>query len=1130
MSKSQFKHLDQRNQILLRPGQHITGVENVTKDVWLFENDILTEKTVEYNTGLLHIFYEVLSNAQDNYFRSLNGSTPLKKIEITIDKNTISVTNDGNHIPTVIHVWQEGEEKIPGEIYEATLIFGHLNSSGNYDDNKTARMGAGLHGVGVKLTNIFSTYFCVETQDPVHDLHFKQEFYNNMSRSDTPQIKKSKGKGYTKVTYKADFSRFNCQSYDSDFISIVKKLCIDSAMITGAKVIFNGEILPVKGLLEYAKHFYPETKTVEFSSKDSKVVIIENPNKVFKHIAFTNGVINPDGGIHVDEWCKAIFKPLLEKIKKKYVKGKKSNPLKLTQKQLQDHFMIFITCNLANPHFAGQTKARLNSPKPTIVITEAKINSMMKWDFLKDIEDMIDLQSMKDLKKLDAKKTSDVSAEGYTKANKAGKRGSEKCILFVTEGLSAKTIVMKARGIVENGNDYLGALALRGKLLNVQEKTNKVIAENKEIQNLAKVLGLRTGVDYSIPENFKTLRYGKLCTFCDADYDGIHIKGLIKNFLKTLYPSLLATDFLVTLKTPIVKATIGKETFEFYKLDDFKEWSKKNPKFKAKYYKGLGTTTDAEIPDLFLNPKWVKYIKDDKAFESIDLAFSKDKTSSEKRKKWLESYNDEENIVKDYPVEDDHEIVPISDFVNKELILFSIYDCQRSIPNVVDGFKISQRKAIWTALHGLNEKDDYKVSQFAADVAKKSQYHHGEVSMEGTIINLAQKFVGSNNLTILDDRGQFGDIYENGKNHASSRYIFTRLTSIARYIIRKEDDNILKYLEEEGQNIEPKFFVPVIPLILANGCETGIGTGYSTHVPNYNPLDLINWIRNWLEKEQGKDTIPPYDKLIPWYWGFEGKTEVNNKTVSHFGILNETDKNVYEVTELPVKLAVGGSDKCSGFVDKLETLKEKKFIHSYEQISKGYKPQFRIYSNKKLGLKELGLIKTESLNNLTAFGPKGGLFKYNKVEDMLREYCDVRFYYYNKRKKYLLKSLNVDLEEIKSKIRFIKEVLKDVNILKQPESELFEYFEQAEYYKKENSFKYLTDIPVRNFCVDKLESLKKKRDEIKEEINYVEATSPKDMWLKELKELEDAYLKYKSDVEKIRDSAVHAKRGKKSKK
>src|SRR3990172_3801488 len=215
-----YTHLSQRDQILKRPAQHIGSTKTAIKKVWVAEkqgksdalkgqSDALqgksdatriVEKELSYNAGLIHIFYEVLSNAQDNYFISKDTETPLKKIEITvsIETGTITVWNDGQWIPNRFHKWEHDEEKIDADDhYEAEIIFGYLNSSSNYDEKK-ARIGAGLHGVGVKLTNIFSSQFEVICFDPDTGLKFKQSYSDNMRTAGTPKISSLKQKrGYT---------------------------------------------------------------------------------------------------------------------------------------------------------------------------------------------------------------------------------------------------------------------------------------------------------------------------------------------------------------------------------------------------------------------------------------------------------------------------------------------------------------------------------------------------------------------------------------------------------------------------------------------------------------------------------------------------------------------------------------------------------------------------------------------------------------------------------------------------------------------------------------------------------------------------------------------------------------------
>lgn len=216
--------------------------------------------------------------------------------------------------------------------------------------------------------------------------------------------------------------------------------------------------------------------------------------------------------------------------------------------------------------------------------------------------------------------------------------------------------------------------------------------------------------------------------------------------------------------------------------------------------------------------------------ELIDMAFSKKR--AEDRKRWLQGYR--EGTFVDHSVRE----LTFSDFVNKELVQFSRYDNERSIPQLVDGWKVGQRKVLF-AVFKKNTKAELKVAQLSGYVAEQSAYHHGEQSLQQTIITMAQRFVGSNNLNFLEPVGQFGSRKEGGKDASAPRYIFTKLAPYTRLVFPEADDPLLEYLYEEGQKIEPKYYVPVIPTVLVNGSE-GIGTGWSSFIPNYNPKDIIS--------------------------------------------------------------------------------------------------------------------------------------------------------------------------------------------------------------------------------------------------------------------------------------------------
>lgn len=124
----------------------------------------------------------------------------------------------------------------------------------------------------------------------------------------------------------------------------------------------------------------------------------------------------------------------------------------------------------------------------------------------------------------------------------------------------------------------------------------------------------------------------------------------------------------------------------------------------------------------------------------------------------------------------------------------------------------------------------------------------------GTIINLAQNFVGSNNINLLQPIGQFGTRLHGGKDSASARYIFTMLSPLARYLFDQKDEPLLEYQYEDNLRIEPEWYAPLIPMVLINGAE-GIGTGYSTRIPNYNPREVVDNLKRLLAGEDPTEMV-----------------------------------------------------------------------------------------------------------------------------------------------------------------------------------------------------------------------------------------------------------------------------------
>ena len=322
-----------------------------------------------------------------------------------------------------------------------------------------------------------------------------------------------------------------------------------------------------------------------------------------------------------------------------------------------------------------------------------------------------DITEQKKLSKTDGKKVSKIIIPKLDDANLAGTKDSHKCTLILTEGDSAKTTAIAGLSVI--GRDYYGVFPLRGKIMNVKDISLQKISENAEITNLKKILGLEQNKDYS--KGIDTLRYGKIMIMTDQDHDGSHIKGLLFNVFETLWGSLYKYDgFMTSLLTPIIKATnnSSREIISFYNLSDYENWKKTidEHKWKIKYYKGLGTSTDEEAKEYFKNMKKITYKHTKDSDEFINLAFNKKRADD--RKTWLANYNKDD--VLDYKDEN----ISYETFINKDLIHFSNRNLERSIPNIMDGLKESTRKILYACFKRKLYSNELKVAQLAGNVSE----------------------------------------------------------------------------------------------------------------------------------------------------------------------------------------------------------------------------------------------------------------------------------------------------------------------------------------------------------------------------------------------------------------------------
>ncbi|KAJ4969606.1 hypothetical protein NE237_002705 [Protea cynaroides] len=1128
--KTQLEH------ILLRPDTYVGSIEKHTQTLWIYEGGEMVHRPVSYVPGLYKIFDEILVNAADNKQR--DPSMDSVKVDIDVEQNCISVYNNGDGVPVEIHQ-EEG-------VYVPELIFGHLLTSSNYDDTEKKTTG-GRNGYGAKLTNIFSTEFVIQTADGRRQKKYKQVFSNNMGKKSEPAITKCKeNENWTKVSFKPDLAKFNMTHLEEDVVALMKKRVIDIAGCLGktVKVELNGQRVPVKSFLDYVNLYL---QSASKNRTDPLPRIAEKVNErweisvslsegQFQQVSFVNGIATIKGGTHVDYVTNQITNYVMSIVNKK---NKNAN---LKAHTVKNHIWVFVNCLVDNPAFDSQTKETLTIRQSSFgskcELSQEFLKKVAKSGVVESLLSWADFKQSKDLKKTDGAKRQRIT--GITKledANDAGGRNSEKCTLILTEGDSAKALAMAGISVV--GHNHYGVFPLRGKLLNVREANHKQIMENAEIQNIKQILGLQHGKEY---DSVKSLRYGHLMIMTDQDHDGSHIKGLLINFIHSFWPSLLKIpSFLVEFITPIVKASHRNgKVLSFYTLPEYESWKESlggnASGWSIKYYKGLGTSTSKEgkeyFKDIAKNKKDFLWM-DEQDGEAIELAFSKKKI--EARKNWLRNFEPGTYL------DQKEKLIKYSDFVNKELILFSMADLQRSIPSMVDGLKPGQRKILFCSFK-RNFVKEAKIAQFSGYVSEHSAYHHGEASLQSTIIGMAQDYVGSNNINLLKPNGQFGTRHQGGKDHASARYIFTCLSPITRFLFPKEDDILLDYLNEDGQSIEPTWYVPVVPVVLINGSE-GIGTGWSSYVPNYNPRDIIANIRHLLNGE-------PMEPMDPWYKGFNGsieKTATKEAGVSYTvsGIIEEINETTLRITELPIRR---WTQDYKEFLESIMTGNDKikdPFIKDYKEHNDDTTVDFEVIMSEEClaAAKQEGLLKkfklttTISTSNMHLFDAKGVIKKYDTPEQILEEFFHLRLEIYEKRKKVLLENIEMELLKLENKVRFILGVVNgEIIVNNRKRIDLFHELHKKGFTpfpkkgkgvevavagttevpeeNEENSeivgtkgvrasdYEYLLSMSIGTLTLEKVQELIANRDQLNGEVDELRKATPRSLWMKDLEALE----------------------------
>lgn len=1119
LAKVYQKKTDKQH-VLDNPDTYTGSMDPVEQQTYVYDEkaDKVVSRDVTLIPGLYKLFDEAIVNCRDHQVRQQTaieagkeGANPVTKIEVDVKDNVITMYNNGDGIDVAKH--PEYGTWIP------ELIFGHLRTSTNYDKSEKRIVG-GKNGFGFKLVLIWSIEGTIETVDATRRKKYVQHFRNNLDVIEPPTVTTCGNKPYTRITFRPDLARLGLTELGPDMLSVFHRRVLDIAAVTDKKVAvkYNGEVVPVKHFQQYVDLYVGSKKDTprvyEAANDRWEYAVCLSPTEEFAQVSFVNGIFTGKGGKHVDYLVGQITRKLIALIKKKKKVDVKASTIK-------EQIMLFARCDINNPSFDSQTKDHMTSPVSSFgsecTVSDKFIEQIAKMGVMEAACALTEVKQTKKIKQGDGSKTRTI--RGLPKlidANDAGTARNAGCTLFLVEGDSAKAGVVS--GLTQEDRKTIGVYPMRGKLFNVRDEAPKRIAENKEISEIKQILGLEVGKAYTVESARQSLRYGKVIFLTDQDLDGSHIKGLGINLIDSQWQTLTQIpDFLGFMNTPILKAKKGSRELQFYNDGEYKDWKQATPdsdRWEIKYYKGLGTSTGKEFKAYLAERKLVFFRSSGpESHAAVDKVFNKKRAAD--RKDWLHDYDPERYL------DTNQTTVTYEEFIDREMIHFSKADNDRSIPNLVDGLKTSLRKILFTVFR-RNIRKELKVAQLSGSVSELSGYHHGEASLHGGIVGMAQDYVGSNNINLLLPNGQFGTRLEGGKDAASERYIFTEPSPLTRLIFPEADDRVLNYLDDDGLSVEPQFYAPIIPMLCINGCR-GIGTGFSTDIPPCDPLEVIDYLTLTL---RGQPT--DHFTLNPHYNGFTGTivpiAPLKYLIRGKYALVS--DKRVH-VTELPVgtwtatfkkhleDLVMGPTEKKT----KAPTL-----VRDYTDSSTDSVVDFMVdfapgvladLLSKECehgcnGLEKLlKLYTTVTTTNMHAFDQDEKLRHFESHRHIIDAYIPVRYGLYEDRKAYLTGELSQTVLVLSNKARFIQGLLKsppEIELRGKPKAEVTAMLEAQGYDAIEGDFRYLTRMPLDVQTAEEAAKLLALRDAKIGELETLKTTSIETMWLSELDKLRAGYI------------------------
>jgi DNA gyrase/topoisomerase IV subunit B len=1052
-TNTKYSNLTYNQHVRLRTGMYVGSKEITENNIWIINKDTnkLEKKVLKFSIALYNIIDEIIVNSIDHIHRCvyIKGKNKCDTIKLNFDIETgiISVYNNGEGIIVEKH----GDN----DYYIPEMIFSKEMSGSNFSTDDSEKISAGMNGSGAKITNILSKIFEIETSDLKNKLHYYQKFENGNEIKNAPiitklsNVDKEKKDPFTKVTFLLEYELFDIKGYNEEIANILEQLLYTRMNYVSIycqskyKIYYNDELITKHSLYDLSKLLIDDEDIIKcqlYNKNDKKLnafdinICIYDCQDGQEHISFINGLLVSNGGSHLQYINKLILDNLKSKLEKKL-----KDKIKITNKIISNYLFIFFSGNITNPDYKNQSKTELSVSLSRFkdYVFDDKIYKQL-WSKLETKIDEIYLDKIS--KENISKKTSKLRGiKKYRSADKAGTNESYKCSLFIPEGDSAESCIKN--GLTTNkdlGYKYYGIFNIQGVPLNVRKEIDikeikkndkityiidrkKKILDNERFTSLVKVLNLNYSYNYEMDakgdEEFKTLRYAKVLIAVDADIDGLGaINGLILNFFNVFFPNLMLRKMFQIFYTPLIRAyptKKGKFIEEFYNVEDYDLWCNKNNinDYKINYIKGLATHSNMEIKQMFkkIDNHIYTYELDDKANEYFEIYFGED---SDKRKKILASGDKykEDHFKEKYT----NKVLTCSYQLNVNTKEFQLDNIQRKMPHIIDGLNPARRKILAGSLNKFRQSNNkIKVFQLGGYIAEKMFYHHGSDSLNKTIINMAQDFPGSRNIPLLLPIGQFGSRLGGSKDAGSPRYIDTKLNkAITDLLFPHIDDNLLEYHIIDGEIGEPKYFIPVIPLVLLEDvCLPSTGWKIELYARDLN--QVIDNVKSIIKNDNCKVKNMKYFKNK-----FKGREILNknyNMLIGNYEIPEKTKDQVL-ITELPPRVW------NENFIEALE---KKDFIDDIIDESSIYDVKIKVLF-KKGELNRLQIeyeAKNEHLNyieyNLKLYSKLSHCINLYTQKNTVMEftnYTDIMIHWYVVRKECYFKRIEREIIILKYKI------------------------------------------------------------------------------------------------------------------